>query len=297
MRIPNTVIHSNLLEQVQSLRTRQVELQERITTGQHLHSISDDPAATERVFRNQSEKRDLTQFRRNQERVSDVSRASYAQVERMQEIAARGQEITLLGGSLLNDDYFLPYAREVEQLVEEMSERANYSYLGAHTFAGTATDTAPFDVTRDADGKITAVAYVGNTDTVEVNISENTTLSGNLDPNRNSDIETLFSNLIALRDALDANDATAITNLSDDFVQHESEMVEALGMLSSVDARIQSAKRFDDFAFLRVEERIGNDVDADLAAAITEYTQADTAYQASLSTSADLLKRSLFDFI
>ena len=297
MRIPNSVIHSNLLEQIQSLRTRQVQLQERIITGQNINDISDDPAATERVFRNQTEKRDIIQFRRNQERVSDVSRASYAQVERMQEIAARGQEITLLGGSILNDDYFLPYAREVDQLVEEMSERANYNYLGAHTFAGTATDTAPFTVTRDADGIITAVTYAGNTDTAEVNISENTTLSGHLDPNRNSDIEDLFSDLIALRDALDANDATAVTNLSADFVDHENKMVEALGMLSSVDARIQNAKRFDDFAFLRADERISNDVDADLASAITEYTQADTAYQASLSTGADLLKRSLFDFI
>ena len=297
MRIPNSVIHSNLLEQIQSLRTRQVQLQERIITGQNINDISDDPAATERVFRNQTEKRNIIQFRRNQERVSDVSRASYAQVERMQEIAARGQEITLLGGSILNDDYFLPYAREVDQLVEEMSERANYNYLGAHTFAGTATDTAPFTVTRDADGIITAVTYAGNTDTAEVNISENTTLSGHLDPNRNSDIEDLFSDLIALRDALDANDATAVTNLSADFVDHENKMVEALGMLSSVDARIQNAKRFDDFAFLRADERISNDVDADLASAITEYTQADTAYQASLSTGADLLKRSLFDFI
>ncbi|MEM7672611.1 MAG: hypothetical protein AAF212_04650 [Verrucomicrobiota bacterium] len=297
MRIPNSVIHSNLLEQLQSLRNRQVDLQDRISTGQNITRVSDDPSATERVFQNQTEKRDLSQFRRNQERVQEVSRASFAQVERMEEIAARAQEIALLGSSILSDDYFTPYAREVDELIEELSERANYSYLGSYTFAGTATDTMPFALTRDGNGSVTAAAYVGNTATAEVNISENSTLSGYLDPTRNSDMEALFTDLIALRDALDTDDATTVSGLADDFVAHENNMVEALGMISSVDARIENAKRFDDFAFLRADERIANDVDADLASAITEYTRAETAYEAALATSSDLLQRSLFDFI
>ena len=297
MRVPNINVQDNMMTQLSNLRQRQVKLQEQISTGQRLSSISDDPAATERVMRNETEKRELTQYRRNQERVQQTSQASFAQVERMQEIAARGQEITLLSSSVVADDYFVPYAAEMNQLLEEMVERANYTYMGQHVFAGTATDTPPFDVTRDGSGAITAVTYVGNTDTAAVNISDNSTLSGFMDPTRNADIETLFANLIAVRDGLVAEDAAAVTAVADDLFVDENNLVEGLGEMAGIQARIENTMRFDEFAFLRADQRIGDDVDADLAAVAIEYSQAETAYQAALATSADLLQRSLFDFI
>ena len=125
MRVPNINVQDNMMTQLSNLRQRQVKLQEQISTGQRLSSISDDPAATERVMRNETEKRELTQYRRNQERVQQTSQASFAQVERMQEIAARGQEITLLSSSVVADDYFVPYAAEMNQLLEEMVEKGH----------------------------------------------------------------------------------------------------------------------------------------------------------------------------
>lgn len=297
MRVPNSVIQNNLISQLQDLRTRQFNLQQQLSTGQRIRSVADDPAAAERVLRTQSEKREMVQFRRNQDRVQEVAQASSAQLERIQGISARAQEIALLSSNVVADDYFVPYAAEANQLLEELDERLNFAYLGQHVFAGTATGAPPFDITRDGSGRITAVSYAGNTDRAEVSITSSSNLSGFPNPVRNADLETFFNNMIALRDALEAQDANAVSALSTGFFADENKIVEGLGELSSVQARIENTKRFDEFAYLRAESRISNDVDADIAAAATAYTRVDVAYQAALATSGDLMRRSLFDYI
>ena len=71
-------------------------------------------------------------------------------------------------------------AEEINQLLETIMQSANSKRLGRYTFAGTETTTVPFVTTRDPSGKISAVAYNGNRETIEYNVGPNTNTVVNL---------------------------------------------------------------------------------------------------------------------
>src|SRR5690606_24648325 len=102
------------------------------------------------------------------------------------------------------------YAAEVDQLIEQAVRVGNGRLRDDYLFAGTATDSAPVAVTRDADGRVTAVSYTGDNDRRSVSLTEQSSLDVGSTGATNSAITDFINTLVTLRDALSGGDRAAL---------------------------------------------------------------------------------------
>ena len=297
MRIATNTIQDNILRQIQQLGVQSSKLQTQVATGQRILDASDDPAATARVLNQQSELRRVDQFDQNATRALEISQATFAGLRDVKEISDRAGELATLGRSPTSPDALMAYSAEVNQLIEQLLQVGNTRLGNDYIFAGTAVDAPAFSATRDVDGNVTAVTYDGNTAQASIPLSEVASVTPSSAPATNQAIRDLVNQLVALRDALAANDSAGIESAQTTIINGEDTFVTALAATGAVQTRIevnraQQLNRGDNLV-----ELIGSETTVDLPEAIVRLNQSQVAYQAALQSAANIMKISLLDYI
>src|SRR5205814_6135241 len=97
-------------------------------------------------------------------------------------------------------------ALEVSQLLTQVVAIGNTQHGGRFIFAGQKTGTSPF--VPDSTANPTVVAYAGDTSSIQREVSRGDRLATNVTGNRV--FPTIFTDLIAFRDNLRANNAAGL---------------------------------------------------------------------------------------
>jgi len=297
MRVTSNTFAESLKPQLERLAANQIKLQSQLATGQRIANPSDDPAAMGRVLEIQSEKREIGQYQRNISRLDSVANVTFNSIESLQRLNQRATELSFRTTDIVGDESYQAYALEVNELIEQALDVANSKYLKDHIFAGAAVDSAPFTATRDGDGNITAVTYGGSTTNPEVSISDVAKVNVYNDPTANTQIEDHINHLVALRDAMQAADQTAVRAAADDLFTDEDNIVLMLSETSANILRLEVAETQQARRYSDLDERISVEADADFAETMVDLTTTQNAYQAALSSAARVLQQSLIDFI
>jgi flagellar hook-associated protein 3 FlgL len=297
MRIANNTLSENIVLQLQRLTSQQAKLQTQVATGQRIFQPEDDPTAVGRVLGLESEQREIAQFTSNATRALEVSEASFAGLKQVKKVSDRATEIGTLGTGAISAESARAYASEVDQLIEQTLQVANTKFRNDYLFAGTAVDTEPYTVTRNPAGQATAVAYAGNAQRTAIPLSENASISPGTTGATNTGLRDFINDLVALRDALAANDGAAVQTAQEGLVEGEDLLVSALaehgGVQMRIDAnRLQLFDRADN-----IEGLVSAEADVDMPTTIVRLNQSQTAYQAALSSSANIMRISLLDYI
>lgn len=297
MRVPTNSTSDSVLLHIQRLAARQAQLQTQVSTGQRIFFPDDDPAAAGRVLTMETERVQLRQFQRNAAVALETSQASYGSLQSLKDVSDRAGEIATLGTGTAGPDAMRAYASEVNQLIEQAVQVGNSRFRNDYLFAGTALDTAPFTVTRDANGRATAVAYAGNSARTPIPVSETSTVTPGTTGAMNLGMRDFINELIALRDALTAGDTTAVTAVRPQLEDAEDLLVNAIAEHGVIELRVEASlaqqrARGDD-----LEKLISGEVDADLPETIVRLSQTSTAYEAALSSGSKILQMSLLDFL
>ena len=103
--------------------------------------------------------------------------------------------------------------------------------------------------------------------------------------------------MIALRNALTAGDASAITTATSNLGGSEDTLTTAVSENGAVQARIQAEQTQLQSSTTEVGTLISADADADLPSTMVKLNQAQTAYQAALQTAASVMKLSLLNYV
>ncbi|MBC7365853.1 MAG: flagellar hook-associated protein FlgL [Undibacterium sp.] len=297
MRITNNTVSDQVIHQIQSLGGRQAKLQNQVSTGQKIFEAEDNPAAIGRVINLESEQRQIGQYGRNVTHALSLSQASFAGLQSVKKVSDRATEIGVLGAGVNGAAASAAYATEVDQLIEQSFQAANARLGNDYLFAGTAVDTAPFTVTRNAAGKITAVAYVGNTDRMAIPVSESSSLTPGVSGATNTGLGDFINHLVALRDALQANDPAAVGTVQTGLITDEDNLVSSIAEQGGIQTRIEAAQSQQVARSSTLESLISDETDADLPSTLVKLSQATTAYQAALQSGASIMKLSLLDYI
>jgi flagellin-like hook-associated protein FlgL len=187
---------------------------------------------------------------------------------------------------------------------------ANDSFNGNYLFGGAASDTQPYD--ED-------FAFTGDRDTLSqaqtsIQVGKDTTISPVLSVSATEDDDffaSFFKETQELIDALEEGHAgyqagdeavvnTAVTEIRlKDITMNDTadKLADNLGELAAKEMRIQLSKAHDDEWFLQTENRISQEVDADLTEVIVKLNDSRNAYQAAMKTGADMFKLSLLQYI
>lgn len=297
MRISSNAVSDQVLSQIQSLGTKQARLQNQVSTGQKIFEAEDNPSAVGRVLNLESEQRQIAQYDRNATRAVTISQASFAGLQAVKKVSDRATEIGALGSGVNGAAANAAYATEVDQLIEQAFQAANARYGNDYLFAGTAVDAEPFTATRGPDGKITVVAYVGNSDRAAIAVSATSQLTPGTAGATNSSLGSFINNLVALRDALTANDRAAVATAQDSLIADENSLVSSIAELGGIQTRIEASQSQLKDRATNLATLVSDEVDADLPTTIVKLNQATTAYQAALQSGAKIMQLSLLDYI
>lgn len=297
MRIATTTVSDSVLAQIQKLSVRQSLLQNQLATGQKIFQPADDPSAVGRIMILDAENRQIQQFKNNANRALEVSQATYSGLQDIKKISDRAGEVATLGAGASSPDAYLAYAKEVNQLIEQTLQLGNAKLRNDYLFAGTAVTTTPFTATRNAAGDVTAVAYAGNANQTDVQISELSSLSPGSSGATNTGLGTFLNNLVALRDALNTTTSTAVAAVQPSLEASENVLVNALSEQGAVQLRIEVVKNQQETRAGNLEKLISDEADADMATTAVKLSQTSTAYEAALSSATKILQMSLLDYL
>ncbi len=297
MRITNHSLSESLIRQIERRSSEQARLQAQVATGQRIAQPEDDPSAVGRVLQLESEQRRIGQFQRNADRALELSQASFSGLQQIKKVSDRVTEIGTLGTGAISGAEARAYASEVDQLIEQTLQLGNTKFRNDYIFAGTAVDAPPFVAARDAAGRVTAVDYAGNADRMPIQLSEHSAIEAGASGETNVGLRDMMNRLVALRDALLANDPAAVTTVQAGLIESEDLLVTSLAEHGGVDTRIEANRIQQQQRTDNLEGLVSAESELDLPAAIVRLSQSQTAYQAALQSAANIMKISLLDYI
>lgn len=297
MRVTNSTFPNTLMYQLQRLTGRINQLQEQTATGQRVVNPSDDPAAAVRVLNTKTEQARIHQFHRNATRADDIVSASTEQLRNVLGLTERANEIITLSDELQSEEGLNAYGVEVDALLEQMLGNANTKFDHEPLFGGTTSEANPFVATRDADGKITSVSYVGSAQTAEIQVAEDGRLSPFPGHETNLELLGALNNLVAVRDALASGDSAAVKAQMPNMIASEDAFIGALSAQGALQARLEIEMEQNRSRYSNLADQISRDVDVDLSQTIVQLTQNQNAYQAALMSAGKVLDQSLLDYL
>lgn len=83
MRIPNLTMTGALVARLNTLNSKQNQLNEELSSGQRITLASEDPQAANRIMRLRSEQKAVQVYAKNSDRAMSVSQASLAALDHL----------------------------------------------------------------------------------------------------------------------------------------------------------------------------------------------------------------------
>ena len=224
MRVTQNLFADSLVGRLNSLTARQYSLQNQVSSGLRISAPSDDPAAMQSVLNYKTGQAAQAQYASNISTLQARSASTFSVLQQLQTLASDVGVIATTAGDLIQSDLSV-YAGKVSDSIEAALAQVNKKdpATGQYLFGGTNSGQPPFVATRDAGGKVTGVAYQGNTSVNDSEIAAGSTVTTDV-PGANTfgigprglitdstSGADFFNHLISLRDHLLANDKAAVT--------------------------------------------------------------------------------------
>jgi flagellar hook-associated protein 3 FlgL len=291
MRITSDIAYNNLLRDIERISERMGNTQLQISSGKRLNKPSDDPVAASDVIRIQAEQSEVGQYQDNIATAKSRLNFADATLQGVQTMVERIRNLALI--SMSNLSAASQHTAEISGLREQLLSAANSTIDGQFMFAGSNVDSPAY--TQASDGTVT---YNGNSDVVRLQIGRAATLQVGVP---GSDVFTgtvdVFATVQNLMTAMNAGNKPAIaaevTKLEQFFTAIGSTQGKVGGLINvaqSVDADLTQ------YSLGRTEQRSRLE-DVDMAAALTDYTQAETALRAATAVGARISNISILDYL
>ena len=295
-RVTNAALSASVLASNQRTLKRLATYQTQLASGKRINAVSDDPVSARIALRYRAEDQQAAKHLDNIGKAIGFITATDATLSEMSTSFDQVKALAVQGSNGSQDAASRKaLAAAVQSHLDRMLDLANTVHDGRYIFAGTAVTTRPFE--QAADGS--AVAYVGNLDTFEVDVSPGATATVNdngyaLFQGGAADI---FRTLIELRDALSDNDTQTIVDqlaVIDDAQTHLNDLH---GQLGGRMQRLELTRNQTEAARTTIAELISQTEDADMTELIANMQLAETALQAGLQSGARVVQPTLLDFL
>ncbi len=292
MRITQSMILRNTLQRVNQNKINLNDLNKAISTGKKVIDASDDPVNFTRASRFKETIKQNEQYLRNITNTVGWVETSSTILDHIVSLMKEGKEIATKGADAAT---FAParmaLAQTIDSKIEELIDLLNSEHAGKNIFAGTETKiVTPFSIAGDI------VTYTGNTEDITRKVSENLSVSINTTGQELLDTG-MFTALIDLRNALNADDITIINN-SIDVIATVAENVIGISTTNGLvmNNLILSEERLEDSIY-ELKTFVSRDENADMAEAIVKYESEELAYRAAMQSASRILSLNIMDFI
>jgi flagellar hook-associated protein 3 FlgL len=303
MRIAGTSYMDSMVNTLNLLSAKEYQLQNQASTGQTISAPEDNPSSMAQALDLQAQNSAVTQYSQNISRLQTNATVAGNALTSLQTITDKASEIATEADGTSTPAQLQADATQVTQLIQEAAQLMNTQNGSQYVFGGTNSSQAPFTVSTDANGNVTAVTYQGNTNVSQSEIADNTSLAVNVPGQNNSGSGArgvisdsrygadLFNHLISLQNNLQSGNTSAITstdatNLSKD----DDNIIWQVANNGAMQSRLQAAASFATTQQTGLQQGLSTVAGADLAQTLTQLSQAQNAYQIALQTSSQILQ-------
>lgn len=300
MRVTTQIAVDTLVTNLDRSFERITRFQEQLSSGTRLNELSDDPAATERSLALRSELRNMEQFRKNIDDGVGWLELSEATLNELETLFVETRGLAVQGASqTYNSQQRRAIADQVDQYLEHTVSLSETRYRGRYIFGGTQTAQPPYQVQRDQNGNILALAPRGDTGgSIEREVSDGITMQVNV-PGREifEGEDSVFGTLVQLRDALRADDVAGVQNSLAGLTAVREKISTARGQVGARVNRLEITRNVLDRVSAEMAAILSADEDVDLAETIVSLRQEQDVFQAALASGNSVVPQSLMDFI
>lgn len=292
MRVTQSMIVSNTMKTLNRNRTNLATIQSAISTGKQVRYASDNPISFSRIARYKDNITQNRQLLRNIEDAISWTETTDQKLNLVSDLLMDANDVARRGADGTSDTEIRgTLATRVEGIIEEVLSIVNDSHMGKKLFAGTETKSdGPFVSSGSS------VTYNGNDGNINRRISQNLVVQVNIDGQQIID-SGLFDSLYELRDALAADDQTAIqASISSLDSAKDNVLSLASGLSSTTSSLRLSQSRLED-ANISLTSYISDEEDVNIAEAMAKYESEQLAYEASLQTASKIMNLNILNFL
>lgn len=287
MRVTNRSIFESIKYNLGNISEELNKANEIASTGKRINNLSDDPVGLTQSLSIQSGLANIEQMQRNIDYGQSWLDASESALTNVSNILSDTKALCVqMASATTGADQRSAAAETVQNNLDEIVSLANINVAGNYIFAGSKTDTEPFDQDGTYNGDNTAFA---------IKISKNANVE--IGSDGQAVFGTLFTTLSDLKTALQNNDVGGIQDAMGKLDNNMSDISTKISDIGSKTDRMNIKKNIFQDLNLSDTTRLSNIEDADIAKAIMDVSAAQLTYQAALSSSSKVMSLSLVDYL
>jgi len=275
------------------LEELQAELQ--ISTGKSVNEPSDNPTAAALLVENNDQaifnSGYLQSLSAVQGQLATASSTLSSVTTALRQALSLGVEA---GGGTLSASDQAAIADQLQGIQSQLVSLANTAYEGHYIFAGTNTNTAPFAADPS---NLSGVTYAGNTDVNKVSIGNGYKLAVNV-PGSQLFLASDNSVFLAINNLIQAVQTNTGIGAAVNAVSAASSYLSAQTVLyGNATDQTQSETTYLNAAQLQISQQQNTLGGANMAAAATNLSQAQTDNQAAIAAISKLAQNNLFNYL
>ena len=291
----NPDLYQTIVQGIGQLKQDENTDLEQMSSGKQFNNLSDDPAAVAELVLNEGQTSDVNQYLQNvttlQNSMQQADSALNSVITSLSQAVSLG---TQGANGTLNDSDRQSIATQVSGIEDQILSLANTTYNGEYLFAGTAVTTQPF--TQDSSSA-SGVTYNGNGSTNSVQIGDGEYIPVNLSGSQvftpsGSDVFAALQGLVtALQSGGDVAGAT--TQVQQVFSRLNTQRT----FYGTTLSRLQTTQDYLTQEQVGLSSAQDNIESADMTSVISNYTQTETALDASYQAAGQISQMSLLDYL
>jgi flagellar hook-associated protein 3 FlgL len=283
------------------IQQREQQAQQQLTTGLKINVVSDAPDQISDLLQTRSDLAQTQQIDFNLGRVTTEVNTGETALQSAVSLVEQAQSLGTQGASdLASSDTQQNVAQQLGSVLQQLVGSANTTVEGRYIFSGDSDHQVPYTIDLTQSNPIGA--YQGSAATRQIQGSNGSLFSVSLNAQTIFDspdaTQNVFTSINNLRQALLNNSGTAaVSSALADVQSAGAYLNQQLAFYGNVQDQLTGATNDVKNNETNLQSQISGIQDADLAAAITQLTEGQTAQQAALVSRAQLPKTSLFDYL
>ena len=323
MRITNASMVRSHLYDTQNNLTNMSKINQQISTGKVINTVSDDPHKAIKIMNINNEIKYTEKYNSNIDEAVGWMNTTDGALESTGNLLNEIKETILkVGNGTYSQNEMKSLNADINEKIKQLADTLNSTYGGKYLFAGTNVDDAPLKVVENPDGSVKLEfskdkngQTIPNTNDLKADISSGINLDYNVSVGEIFNITDANGNKVNLLDEIN-NLSTLMNDIANGDEQTAAKAKETLlndtkGKIdtlfdhvvnerTSLGVRVSTAekiKELNDEDILNIQDVLSKTQDTDVVEKFIELKSAEMIYQASIQVGAKLIQPTILDYI
>ena len=323
MRITNASMVRSHLYDTQNNLTNMSKINQQISTGKVINTVSDDPHKAIKIMNINNEIKYTEKYNYNIDESVGWMNTTDGALDNVGNLLGEIKETILkVGNGTYSQNEMKSLNEDINKKIKQLADTLNSTYGGKYLFGGSSVDDAPITVIENPDGTVKLEfskdkngQTIPNTDDLKADISSGINIDYNISVGEILNIKDGNGNTVNLLDEIN-NLSTLMNDIANGDEQTAAKAKETLlndtkGKIdtlfdhvvnerTSLGVRVSTAekiKELNDEDILNIQDVLSKTQDTDVVEKFIELKSAEMIYQASIQVGAKLIQPTILDYI